>query len=129
LKTVLINATVVGLGGFLGAIGRYGLSGLIHRQIPHTVFPYGTIAVNLLGCLGIGVVAGLAESRQMFDAELRTFVLIGILGGFTTFSTFGNETFQMIRDEQYLRATTNVGVQVILGLMLVWIGYAITASR
>jgi len=129
LKTALINAAVVGSGGFLGALARYGLSGLVHRQMPLTTFPYGTLVVNLLGCLAIGVIAGLAESRQMFGPEFRTFALIGVLGGFTTFSTFGYETVAMIRDDEFLRAAANVGTQVILGLALVWLGYAITTSR
>ena len=82
MKTALINAMMVGSGGFLGALARYGLSGLVHRLLPLTTFPYGTLAVNLVGCLLIGVVAGLAESRQLFGPELRTFALIGVLGGF-----------------------------------------------
>ena len=129
MKAALINAVVVGSGGFLGALARYGLSGLVHQQTPLTTFPYGTLVVNLLGCLVIGVFAGLAESRQLFGPEFRTFALIGILGGFTTFSTFGYETFAMIRDDEYLRAAANVGMHIILGLTLVWLGYALTTSR
>ena len=129
MKTALINAVAVGSGGFIGALARYGLSGLVHRQVPLTTFPYGTLVVNLLGCLVIGVAAGLAESRQLFGPEFRTFALIGVLGGFTTYSTFSYETFAMIRDDEYLRAAANVGVHVILGLALVWVGYAMTTSR
>ena len=129
MKAALINAAVIGSGGFLGALARYGLSGLVHRQVPLTTFPYGTLLVNLLGCLLIGVVAGYAESRQLFGPEVRMFVLIGVLGGFTTFSTFGYETFAMLRDNDLLRAAANVGAHVILGLALVWLGYAITTSR
>ena len=129
MKSALINAAMVGSGGFLGALARYGLSGLVHRFAPHATFPYGTLVVNLLGCLVIGVLAGLAESRQLFGPEFRTFVLIGILGGFTTFSTFGYETVAMIRDGEQLRAVANVGTHVMLGLALVWLGYALTASR
>ena len=129
MKAALINALLVGSGGFLGALVRYGLSGLVHRQVPLTTFPYGTLVVNLTGCFAIGVVSGLAESRQLFGPEFRTFALIGILGGFTTFSTFGNETFAMFRDEEYLLAASNIGGHVILSLALVWLGYAITTSR
>ena len=82
-----------------------------------------------LGRLLIGLIAGLAESRQLFGPEIRLFALIGVLGGFTTFSTFAYETFAMIRDDEYLRATANAGVHVILGLALVWLGYALTTSR
>jgi len=129
MKAALINSLVVGSGGFLGAVARYGLSGLVHRQLPLTTFPYGTLAVNLLGCFLIGLVAGLAESRQLFGPEFRVFILIGVLGGFTTFSTFGYETFAMIHDDEYLRAAANVAMQVILGLTFVWLGYALTISR
>ena len=129
MKAALLNALLVGSGGFLGALVRYGLSGLVHRQVPLTTFPYGTLVVNLTGCFAIGVVSGLAESRQLFGPEFRTFALIGILGGFTTFSTFGNETFAMFRDEEYLLAASNIGGHVILSLALVWLGYAITTSR
>ena len=129
MKAALISAVLVGSGGFLGALFRYGLSGLVHRQVPLTTFPYGTLVVNLLGCFAIGIASGLAESRQLFGPEFRTFALIGLLGGFTTFSTFGNETFAMIRDEEYLVAAANVGGHVVLSLALVWLGYAITTSR
>ena len=129
MKAALLNAMAVGSGGFLGALSRYGLSGLVHRQMPLTTFPYGTLAVNLLGCLLIGLIAGLGESRQLFGPEVRSFALIGLLGGFTTFSTFGYETFAMIRDSEYVRAAANVGVHVGLGLALVWFGYALTTSR
>lgn len=129
MKAALINAAVVGSGGFLGALARYGLSGLVHRQVPLTTFPYGTLLVNLLGCLLIGVVAGYAESRQLFGPEVRAFILIGVLGGFTTFSTFSYETLAMIRDDELLRAAANVGAHVIVGLALVWLGYAVAASR
>ena len=129
MKATLINAAMVGSGGFVGALARYGLSGLVHRQVPFATFPYGTMAVNLVGCCAIGVIAGLAESRQLFGPEFRTFALIGVLGGFTTFSTFGYETFAMLRDAEYLRVAANVGVHVVLGLALVWLGYALTTLR
>lgn len=129
MRTPLVHAFLVGAGGFAGALLRYGVSGFVHRQLPLTTFPFGTVAVNLLGCLMIGLVAGLAESRQLFTPEFRVFVLIGLLGGFTTFSTFGYETFAMLRDQQYLGAVANVGLQITAGLLLVWAGYALTVSR
>ena len=103
MKSALIGAALVGSGGFIGALARYGLSGLMQRQVPLTTFPYGTLVVNLLGCLLIGVIAGLVESRQLFGPEFRTFALIGLLGGFTTFSAFGYETFVMLKDDKYIQ--------------------------
>lgn len=129
LQATLISAAVVGSGGFIGALARYGLSGMVHRHLPYTTFPFGTLMVNLSGCLIIGVIAGLAESRQLFGPEFRAFALIGVLGGFTTFSTFGYETFAMLRDGEYFRSVANVGMNVILGLALVGLGYALTTSR
>jgi CrcB protein len=129
LKSVLANALLVGSGGFAGALLRYGPSGLVHRQLPFATFPYGTLTVNVLGCLLIGVFSGLAESRQVFAPDLRTFALVGVLGGFTTFSTFGYETFSMLRDGESLRATANVSVHVLAGLGSVWFGYVLASSR
>ena len=128
MKTALLNALLVGSGGFAGAVLRYAIGGAVHRQFPLAVFPYGTLVVNLLGCLLIGALVGLADSRQLFPAELRAFVFIGVLGGFTTFSTFGYETFELVRNGDPLRAAFSVGLQVILGLALVWWGYALTSS-
>ena len=127
MKAALINAALVGAGGFVGALFRYGLSGLVQRSVPLTSFPYGTLAVNMLGCLLIGVAGALVDTRQAFGPEVRVFILIGLLGGFTTYSTFGYETFALLRDADYLRALANVTVHVVLGLALVWAGYSITS--
>ena len=129
LKTALISSAVVGSGGFIGALARYGVGGLVHRQLPLAIFPYGTLLVNLLGCLLIGLLAGLVESRQLFGSQFRQFAMIGILGGFTTFSTFGFETVAMLRDADYVRAGANIAVNVIAGLTLVWLGYQLATAR
>lgn len=129
LKAALIGSAIVGSGGFIGSLARYGVGGLVHRQFPLAIFPYGTLLVNLLGCLLIGLLAGLAESRQLFGPQFRQFALIGVLGGFTTFSTFGYETMAMLRDADYLRAGANVGISVVGGLALVWLGFQIVVAR
>ena len=126
MKAALFNAALVGTGGFIGAVCRYGLSGLVQRSAPLASFPYGTLVVNMVGCLLIGIAVGLVDSRQLFGPEFRLFALIGLLGGFTTYSTFGYETFALLRDADYLRAVANVSVHVVLGLALVWAGYLIT---
>lgn len=112
----------IGLGGFVGAILRYLVSGLVHRLSNGVQFPLGTLAVNLFGCLLIGILAGVAESRGAFGPELRAFMLIGMLGAFTTFSTFGYETLAFLRDGQSVLGLVNVALNVLLGVSGVWVG-------
>lgn len=106
----------------LGSVARYLLQGLVHRYTS-PFFPYGTFAVNVLGCLAFGIVAGLAEERFAIGSTGRVFLLIGLLGGFTTFSTFTFETFELLRDGQGVRAALNVVGQVTLGMAALWAGY------
>lgn len=116
---------LVGLGGFLGSVSRYLVAGWTHRLWPLTTFPVGTLAVNVLGCWLIGLLAGLAEVRQLLGTDARLFLLIGVLGGFTTFSTFAYETLALTRDAELFRPLANVLLQVVLGLGAAWLGYAL----
>jgi CrcB protein len=116
---------LVGAGGFVGSVSRYLLGGWAHALLPRVGFPVGTVLVNIVGCFFIGLLAGFTEHRQMFGPEARLFLLIGLLGGFTTFSTFTHETLALARDAQYLRAAGNVLLQVLLGLIAAGIGYAL----
>jgi len=118
----MIRIVLVGVGSFVGGVLRYGLSTWVHRVLDNPWFPYGTLAVNVLGCLVIGFLAGLAETRTAFTSEVRLFLFVGILGGFTTFSSFALETFSLARDTQNVAALMNIGLQLILGLLAVWIG-------
>jgi fluoride exporter len=121
----MVRILLVGLGGALGSISRFLLAGFVQRLGNGSFYPYGTTAVNILGCLAIGLLAGLHETHGYFTAEARAFLMIGILGGFTTFSTFGYETFQLLRDGQSGVAAVNVLVQVITGLAAVWAGFTL----
>ena len=125
MRTALLNLVYVGVGGFLGSIGRYLLAGTVYRIFPNLNFPIGTAVVNILGCFLIGFIAGLVEVRNLLGPELRIFILIGLLGGFTTFSTFGFETFALLRDGAFIAAFANVLVQVIVGISAVWLGFNI----
>lgn len=125
----LVRIALVGAGGFLGSVFRYALSGFVQRLLPMSTFPYGTLAVNVVGCLGIGALSGLADTRQILSPATRSFLLIGLLGGFTTFSTFGYEAFALSRDGEHLRAAANVLLHVGLGLVAVWLGYSVTSAR
>lgn len=113
---------LVGLGGFLGSIGRYLVGGWVHRALPFASFPVGTLVVNLTGCFAIGALGGLAAGRQLFGADLRAFLMIGVIGGFTTFSSFAYETLTLARDAEFGRALGNVAAQVVLGLAAAWLG-------
>jgi len=117
----MLNLLSVGIGGFVGAIARYGLSGLVHRY-HEGGFPYGTLVVNVLGCLAIGVLMSLVEDRQLFRPEMRSFLMIGLLGSFTTFSTLGYETFELLRDSEFRFAFMNVAANVVLGITAVAVG-------
>jgi CrcB protein len=112
----------VGLGGALGSIARYLTSTWVQAAAKNINFPFGTLTVNLVGCFIIGFLAQLADSRGVFTSESRALVFIGILGGFTTFSSFGNETLNLARGGELWGALANIGANVIFGLMLVWIG-------
>jgi fluoride exporter len=113
---------LVGLGGFAGSALRYLASGYVQQITNSSTFPYGTLAVNLIGCFVIGLLSQLADDRGVFSGEARAFVFIGVLGGFTTFSSFGNETMNLARDGEMLPAFANVSAQVVLGLGAVWLG-------
>ncbi len=112
----------VGLGGFLGSIGRFVMAGMANRLSPTLAFPIGTLTVNILGCLAIGFVHGLAETRNFLGPDARIFLFIGILGGFTTYSTFGFESMALLRDGEVLKTSANILLHIILGLFAVWAG-------
>jgi CrcB protein len=122
----MIKIVMVGMGGFAGSICRYIVSDLSHRLFSDPFFPYGTIIVNVMGCLFIGLLGGLSETRQIFTPEIRALILIGFLGGFTTFSTFGYEIFMVARDGQFVAALTNLVLHLILGFCSVWFGFSMS---
>lgn len=117
-----MNLLLVALGGAVGASARYLLGGFVH-DLAGADFPYGTFVVNLVGCVLFGAVAGLGDERFVVGPATRTFLLIGIIGGFTTFSSYTFETFGLLRDAQYVRALANAAGQVVLGLIGLWAGY------
>ena len=118
----MIRLFLIGAGGFLGAISRYLLSGVAQRISDAVVFPFGTFAVNVIGCFCIGALAYLAEDRGAFSDQERAFLFVGVLGGFTTFSAFANESVNLVRDGEALWAIANVTGQVMLCLLAVWGG-------
>jgi fluoride exporter len=117
-----LSVLYVALGGALGSVSRYILGTWTQTLSKSIDFPYGTLAVNLIGCFVIGFLSQLAEARGAFTPESRAFIFVGLLGGFTTFSSFGNDTINLFRDGETFNALANVGANVILGLALVWFG-------
>jgi fluoride exporter len=113
----------VGLGSFIGGISRYLVSLFIQNKVLST-FPYGTLAVNIIGCFLIGIIYGFSDRGNM-NAEWRIFLATGIMGGFTTFSSFSNETVSMLRDAQYLQAFSYVAFSVIIGLAATFAGISL----
>ena len=118
----MTNILFVGIGGFIGSVLRYLVGGYVQESINRLDFPYGTLAVNLIGCFVIGFLAQIGEKYGMFSNESRSFIFVGILGGFTTFSSFGNESVNLMRQGHMTNALINVGANVIIGLFLVWLG-------
>lgn len=119
---MMMKMILVGVGGFIGAVLRYAVSGWVHTISRDTSFPSGTLTVNLIGCFLIGLLYYLAQSRGLFSPEWRLVLFIGVLGAFTTFSTFGNETLMLVQNAEQALAIFNVALHVILGLLAVWAG-------
>lgn len=119
-----MNYLWIGLGSALGGMARYGCSGLAARYIGAT-FPWGTLIVNVSGCLVIGFLATLAsaDGRLLLSPDARAFLMIGVCGGFTTFSAFSIETLNLARDGEWLWAGANVILSVALCLVAVWLGH------
>lgn len=126
---MIARLLLIGAGGFLGAVGRYLLGGAVQRLGgATTAFPWGTLAVNVLGCLIIGALYGIAEAREV-GSGVRLFLATGVLGGFTTFSTFGLETVALAREGAPLRAGVNAVATLALCLAAVWLGHAMASGR
>jgi len=120
---------IVGLGGFTGSILRYLISGWVQRLSGSPAFGYGTLTVNVLGCLAIGLLGGWAEHAGLFGPSTRLFLFLGVLGGFTTFSTFGYETMVLLRSNAMLGAFLYVALHLLLGFGAVALGYGLSTLK
>lgn len=121
----MLKFIMVGTGGFLGSILRFIVSGMVHQFLSEPLFPIGTLVVNIIGCLLIGLGSGLAEIRQIITPELRLFIFVGFFGGFTTFSTFGFELFSFAREGQFISTLMNLSLHIVLGVTAVWLGHSL----
>jgi CrcB protein len=120
---------MVGLGGAIGAMARHGLNRVIHQRMLSSTFPAGIFVINILGSLIIGLLAGwLASGRLHLSVQARTFLVVGVLGGFTTFSSFSLDTLALFRDGHPMAAGGNVVGQVALSLIAVWAGFRLAGG-
>ena len=119
---------LIALGGALGSVLRFFLSGAVASHFGET-FPWGTLIVNVSGSFVIGFIASLTgpEGRWFASGETRMFLMTGICGGYTTFSSFSLQTLNLVRDGDWLRASAHILGSVILCLVFVWLGHALAA--
>jgi len=112
---------IVGLGGFIGTVARFLISRYFQINVT-SVFPWGTFIVNIVGCLLIGLIYGISEKGDFFSPEIRLFLTVGICGGFTTFSTFSNDLFLLLRELEWIRFALYTSLSIFIGLMAVYFG-------
>lgn len=119
------NVLIVGFGGFIGSIARYLVSQLNLYQNYFSI-PLGTLAVNILGSFIIGMLAGIAGKSEILTAEMRLFLMTGLCGGFTTFSSFTNENLVLLHNGQIFSIVIYTGLSIFLGFLAVWLGYSLS---
>jgi CrcB protein len=120
----MVAYLLIALGGALGSVARYWLSGIVAERYAHA-FPWNTLTVNVSGSLVIGVLAALTEppGRWLASPGVRQFFIVGVCGGYTTFSSFSLQTLTLLQDRQWLYAGGNILLSVLLCLVAVWLGY------
>lgn len=121
MKEILL----IGMGGFAGSVARYFVSKL-NLSIDFYSIPLGTLTVNVAGSLLLGFLTGLAERSILMNVEMRLFLMIGLCGGFTTFSTFSGENLMLMRNGQFLAVLGYSGISIFLGFLAVYLGYILT---
>jgi fluoride exporter len=112
-----VKLFLIALFGAIGTLARYGLQGAVQIRMG-SMFPYGTLLINLTGCFLLGLIGQLTLNRMFISSDLRIAIAVGFFGGYTTFSSFGWETAKMLEDGEWLRAATYVGASVFAGLLL-----------
>ena len=113
---------LVGIGGFIGATLRYLIGNWIQNLLDNPEFPNGTLLVNLIGCLIIGFVIAISETQDNISQEIQIFLTVGVLGGFTTFSAYGIDTVNFIRNGDLHLGAINIVLQLTLGILAAWLG-------
>lgn len=118
---------LVGAGGFVGSVFRYLIITGSQRIFNESWMPYGTLIVNIVGCFAIGLLAGLADSRQILNPETRLVLMVGLLGGFTTYSTFAYDSVGLLKNGGFAAASAYIMLHIAVGIAAVWLGHLITA--
>ncbi|WP_293931767.1 fluoride efflux transporter CrcB [Sphingobacterium sp. UBA6645] len=122
---MLKEVFIIGIGGAVGSILRYTTGQYIAKHFPHAI-PTGTLLVNIIGCLLIGFLIGFFDKQQIINTHWKLLLITGFCGGFTTFSTFAAENYNLITNNQIPQALLYIGLSVILGLLAVWAGLSIS---
>lgn len=122
---MLKNILLIGLGGFIGSIARFLVSRL-NNHVELLSIPVGTLAVNIIGSFLIGFLIGISEKSPILTVELRMFLMVGLCGGFTTFSSFSGENLMLMRNGQFLPIFLYTGLSILLGFTAVYLGYVST---
>ena len=120
------NLLLVALGGMIGSVLRYMLSVFVSSRFSSTTIPWGTFTVNILGSFVIGLVSGLGIRNQQFELQWRLFLATGVCGGFTTFSALSNESYILLKEQQFTPFFIYIAVSLVLGIMATALGYLIT---
>ena len=124
----MLQVIWIGLGGFIGAILRYAVSGGVQQMLRNSAFPFGTLAVNLIGSFIFGWLTIYADQSNLVSTETRAFLFVGFLGAFTTFSTFGNDSYSLFNGGDNWFALLNIGFHIFLGVGAIWLGRFIGKS-
>jgi len=122
---MLKNLLIIGSGGFIGSIARYLVSQLNLSVNFHSI-PVGTLLINIIGCFLIGFLTGVADKSMILTTEWRLFLMVGLCGGFTTFSAFANENLMLMHNGQMLAVLLYTALSILLGFLAVYFGYIIT---
>jgi len=112
---------IVGIGGFIGTVARFVIARYFQLNIT-SVFPWSTFIINIAGCLLIGLIYGISEKGDLLSSDIRLFLTVGICGGFTTFSTFSNDAFLLVREQDWFRFALYTSLSIFIGLMAVYVG-------
>jgi fluoride exporter len=119
------NILLIGLGGFIGSVARYFVS-FLNLSVSFFSIPVGTLLVNVTGCFVIGFLTGIAEKSTILTAEWRLFLMVGLCGGFTTFSSFANENLVLLHNGEIFSLLLYTGLSIFIGFLAVWLGFAVT---